>query len=221
MQDLDAAQALSREAVERFPGDIGVLLEHARLAQGRCDWTEAARLWDQIQADFPDRADGYIGRAHVLRATGHADEAETLLDSIHERFPQDPGMLIDRAWLANHRRDWSAAIERWTRVRARLPDLEPAYTAGAAALWEQHRFDEADAVLREAMERFPDSPEPLAAYANLATRQNDWAEALRRWATVCERFPRNEQYLERVHIARMRLAEVRPGCRACHGRARR
>jgi tetratricopeptide (TPR) repeat protein len=69
-------------------------------------------------------------------------------------------------------------------------------------LRELRRFDEADALLADAIARFPDRRAPLIEHAWLASARRDWPEAARRWALVRERFPdAGEAYLRGAQAA--------------------
>ena len=53
------------------------------------------------------------------------------------------------------RRDWALASERWGELRRTFPDDASGYVRGAAALRNAGRLDEAEALAREAVSRFP------------------------------------------------------------------
>jgi tetratricopeptide (TPR) repeat protein len=74
-------------------------------------------------------------------------------------------------------------------MRERHPDHAVGYTSGAVSLREQRRFGEAEALLEEAVRRFPGERVPLVEHAWLATAQRDWAAAAGRWEEVRRRHP--------------------------------
>src|SRR5207249_2399253 len=78
---------------------------------------------------------------------------------------------------------------RWQRVRERHGALSVGYTAGAVALRELGRLDEAAVLLDEAAARFPDEPAPVVERAWLAHHGRDWATANRLWEAVRRQFP--------------------------------
>jgi Flp pilus assembly protein TadD len=63
------------------------------------------------------------------------------------------------------------------------------YAAQAAALAEAGQTDEAEALLADALSRFPDDREAAVQYAGLANRRGGWEEAVERWDAVRQRFP--------------------------------
>ncbi len=186
---LDEAEALLTRARQHFPDIAALAIDHAWIAHRRHAIAEAVARWDAVRRAFPDHPGGYVGAAVTLREAGQLDAADTLLTQAEGLFPNELSMLVERAWMANARRDLPAAIERWADVRRRMPDFWLGYTGGGTALRDAHRLDEADAVLQEATARFPDAPQPSIEYAQLAVVRRDWPEAHRRWQKVAEHFP--------------------------------
>ena len=185
----DEADALLQAAMARFPDDVGLAVDHAWVAHRRRTVAAAIARWDRVRQGFPDHPMGYIGAAITAREAGQLDRADALLTEAERRFPDNPSLPAEQAWLALARRDLPAAIRRWEEVRVRQPDSWLGYTGGSAALREAQRFVEADALLAEAIVRFPAEPAPLFEYAQQAAVRRDWPEALRRWQTVVERHP--------------------------------
>ena len=84
---LEEAELLAREAVERFPGRPGGLVQRAELAMRRRDWRSAVERWEAVRRAFPDHAPGYLRGAVALRNAGRRREAEVLSREAAERFP--------------------------------------------------------------------------------------------------------------------------------------
>jgi tetratricopeptide (TPR) repeat protein/organic radical activating enzyme len=93
---------------------------------------------------------------------------------------------------------WGAAREpimHFRLLRGRAADQTPA-PLSAAEIFDKGgqwrlagRFDEADALLSEAIERFPDIPWLPIQYATVSVTRRDWAQAVTRWNAVLARFP--------------------------------
>ena len=191
--EFDQADALLQAGFERFPDIVWLSYDHGWVAHIRHDWPEAARRWEIVRQRAPDVLVGYTSGAIALREMGRMAEAEALLADAAERFPAEPRVVMEQAWLAQARRDWPEAARRWDIVRARLVEEEAAYTGAARAMREQGRMDEADRLLREAIARFPDRRPPLTEHAWLAHVRHDWPAAVERWAAVRARFPDHEE----------------------------
>jgi len=106
------------------------------------------------------------------------------------RSPDDPELLFEFARAALARGDWEAAIRRWQIAEERFPGSWQSPQGAALALRGMGRLDDAERVLRVAIERFPDEPEPLFDLARLAEVRGDWDEVISRWRAARARFPR-------------------------------
>jgi organic radical activating enzyme len=69
------------------------------------------------------------------------------------------------------------------------------------------RFDDADALLSDAVERFPDLPWIAIQYATVAVSRRDWNQALTRWTEVLTRFPGDLSGMVGLGEARRELGE--------------
>src|SRR5262249_28045415 len=185
----DEADALLSEALAHFPNEPHAHIEWGLVPTPRRGGPSAARRWAEMRRALPANPVAYAFGAVALRELDRDDEAETLLADAGGRFPDDFGVANESAWLPTVRRDWPEALRRWKRVRSQFPDRPGGYTGVAMCLRELQRFEEAEAVLTEAIERFPDEPGPHLDYARIADARRDWAKAVERWERVRERCP--------------------------------
>lgn len=186
---MEEADALLRDAAERFPAEPRVVAKQAWLAQARRNWPEAARCRDIVRATLPEDEAAYTSGARAMREQGRAEDADQLLREAILRFPDHRTPLTEHAWLAQIRRDWPAAVDRWALVRTRFPDHAEVYVRAADALAELWRHNEAELLLAEGMAALPDAAEIAAAHAWLAYWQSRWPEAAERFSRLRERFP--------------------------------
>jgi tetratricopeptide (TPR) repeat protein len=126
--------------------------------------------------------------AHQARLAGRMSEALTLLQAASQRFPNEATVLHDLARLAEAGRDWVRAEGFWRMFAVLRPTAWWGVTQVAHALRQQGRVEDAQALLTEATERFPDESGPFIENARAAELQRDWPEAERRWRIVAERF---------------------------------
>ena len=105
------------------------------------------------------------------------------------RSPDEPEHLFEFARAALGRADWEAAIRRWQIAEERFPGSWQNPQGMALALRGMGRLDDAETLLRSAIRRFPDEPEPLFDFARLAEARHDWEEAVGRWRVAQGRFP--------------------------------
>jgi tetratricopeptide (TPR) repeat protein len=181
----DEAEAMLREALERFPHESGAYHDLARLAERRSDWAAAEQWWRRCLAASPNQWRMQIWWAHTglavaLRHQGRNAEAEALLVEAQDRLPAAAGVFEEHARLAETTKDWDQAQVRWAACRERFPDRWAGYRGDATALREQGRADEAEALLLQAIERFPRETGAFQDLARLAERRGDWA-AMERW----------------------------------------
>lgn len=153
-------------------------------AMGRGDADEALRLWRQLRQQFPERADAHVWPIQVLWQDGRVDEAEQVAAAAFARFPDNPDLLGQYAWIAMSRQRWDEALQWWAKARSRAPDRAEGYVWAARALWQLGRLDEAEAMAIQAVDRFPDDTAALTEQAWVAVTRGDWGEALRRWMLV-------------------------------------
>jgi tetratricopeptide (TPR) repeat protein len=205
---LEDAEALLREAMERFPNEPQPVLDHARVALLRRDWAEAATRWRAARARFPGRSANYIGEAWALREMRRFDEAEPLLQQAIDKFPDEAQPVLDYARVSEARGDWPEAARRWETARRKYPRDIAGFIGGSIALREMRQFDDADDLLRRTIDDFPPNAQVWSIYADLATRRNDWRAALARWQEAQARFPDRREFAHRILEIRMRLIET-------------
>ena len=128
-------------------------------AMGRQDFDEALRLWQRLREYFPERPEGHVCPVQVLWQAGRLGEAEAVAAEAFARFPDDPELLVQYAWIAMQRQRWNEALTWWAKARSRAPERTDAYIWAARALWQSGRLDDAEAMVKDAIERFPDSIE--------------------------------------------------------------
>jgi tetratricopeptide (TPR) repeat protein len=183
------ADALVADALERFPNDAALFIDHARMAETRRDWPQAEARWTYVAGRFPDTWEGLTGQAKALREQGNPQRARALLEPIADRFPTATPLIDELARAAQATRDWPAA-ERWWRQSMVLDPAPWWSTLGLInALNEQGRTAEAEAILLEQAEHMPHESWRFIEHTRLAERAGDWKEAAKRWSTVQERFP--------------------------------
>ena len=185
----DEAEALIATALERLPNNPHLHFKYGWAANTRGDWPEAERRWAAIRARFPGEWLPYVENAKVLAALERPDDADAVIAEGRRRFPGELGVATAWADLAIRRRDWPEAAARWHIVREQFPNDMAAVTEGSRALLDAGCIDDAEAMLAEAMRRFPDNVIIARVWAEIATRREIWPEAAGRWERVRQRFP--------------------------------
>jgi predicted Zn-dependent protease len=153
--------------------------------------TDAPPQAAHLEADMaPAKPAGdYLAEARALQAAGDAHAAQALIEQALQAFPYDGDVLSAWAHLAMRQRDWALAIERSATMRARCPQHIDGYLHANAALCAAQLYDEAEALSRDTMQRFPDEAAPVIDHAKIALDRGDWPEALRRCDILRSRYP--------------------------------
>lgn len=186
-QNRDVAEAVRKGLLG---SGLGHYLMHGR-AEGRRPLSPDAAI--AYSAEMRRRHPGdpamYAALTAALRDGQRLDEASAVANEAIGLFPGDPGAFIAAAQVARDRQDWPEAIGRWERVRQLFPAELAGYTHGALTLRDAGRPGEAEALLDEAIQRFPDAPEPLIEKAWLSHLAGDWIAAADLWARVRVKAP--------------------------------
>jgi tetratricopeptide (TPR) repeat protein len=145
------------------------------------NWPDAEQRWREFAELRPAVWWGSTRIALALSQQGRMDEAKTLLIAAMERFPDDTGVFIEYARLAELHRDWTEAAARWATMAERFPRSWEGLAGQARALREQGQVDEAQALLVQTVARFPAATSPLHDLARLHEVVRNWPAAEQCW----------------------------------------
>ncbi len=179
--------------------------EDAVRAQADSRWSDALALWGTDKACSPDVPEGYAGVGVALQFLNRTDEADTMLLEAVRRFPQAVNIAVEYARVAHRSGDWDAALHRWVRVVANFPNNADGFAGTGIALQMLGRPDDADAFLKSACERLPQSPSVAIEYARVPHRCGEWPEAAQRWESVVGSFPDNPEGYSGYGVALQQL----------------
>ena len=159
-------------------------------------WVDALLSWGDLSSHHSDLRKTCLVLARELRDLGRRQEAESVFVLMMHRYPDDINPVLDYSMVAYAAREWPEAIRRFQLMRSRFPDVLDGYRFVSDLLVGQRRFDEADAVLREGMSRFPREVCLAKSYGWSAHFSGDqggnWEDARERWYALVSKFP-NEQ----------------------------
>jgi tetratricopeptide (TPR) repeat protein len=165
---MDEANAILQSAAIRFPDEVDLWHEWARVEETRGRWTEAEPHWRRVRelgigSSFPDRR-----LAAMLREQQRWEEAETILLAAQERFPDECAAFVAQyALIADARGDWPTALERWETYRARFPDEWTGQGGRIRALRNLGRVEEAASLIEAALHG-QHEPDLVAAHSDVA-----------------------------------------------------
>jgi GT2 family glycosyltransferase len=129
--NLDKAELALRSAPSKYVQCPFILLENARNALAREDWTEAAHRWQKLMEVMGPEVplDVYAGMSRAHRIQGSFDRAEAITQQGLAKYPDAIEIVQEQARIAMARKEWGPAAAMWRDVSKRLN--EPS----AAAMW--------------------------------------------------------------------------------------
>jgi Flp pilus assembly protein TadD len=198
-------RALAAAGLARFPGnarlrtlagdaappgiDPDTTRDTLAAAVKRQDWPAAEMLAAELRASNPEDASGYQAGSRALRERKKLRQADTLSHEGMRRFPDQPGMMLERAMLMHKLKRFDEAADLYGRLRALNPDLPLAWSRGATALMMHGRIDAAEALLAEGRDRFPDVLDLKLIQATCAGWRHDFTLARRICAEIAQTAP--------------------------------
>ncbi len=155
----------------------------------------------RLQADELTIEESWLAEARILRETGDRDQAFRLLDEAVQQLPHSIPILYTRALLAAEL-GWVDAAERDLRViLGQQPENAAALNALGYTLADQtERFDEAEALIRQAYILQPNESSIIDSMGWVAYKQGRFEEA--------EQFLRRAWQLDRNPEIAAHLGEV-------------
>jgi tetratricopeptide (TPR) repeat protein len=184
----DEAEALMAKGKARTPRDQRYVEGYALVAERRGDLAEALGRWTAVRKQFPGWWRSHVHSGSCLRQIGQVEHAETVMRRAVELFPDSEHAWLEWVRCAEQREDSLEALRRSEAFYQRLHHA--AGDLGAVRALEQlGRLDEAEERVNMARSRSPLVVELAIAWARISYSRGDREEALRRWASVKDRFP--------------------------------
>lgn len=202
------ADQLLTELLARFPNDRVVAVEYGRSLNLSRSWERAREYWNSLRLRFPEEPAAIANAARACRETGCLEEADVLLTEAVARFPRDVEVLMERAFLADRRKDWAASVSHWNAVRSLSPIHILAHQREIEALIALGHLDRAAALADEAVRRLPEHPIVIGLPGRVASARGDWSTAYKLWMAAHERFPERREFSGQAFNARNRLVEL-------------
>ena len=192
--DFPRLAALVSSQGERRPDNYLLFATEVEIAKGtprqrRIDTLPGRRAIDASLSLVDEATYRLMTSPHYRFQAGRLDEAEALAQEAVARFPEVVLSHLTLAHVTMRRRDWALARERWAKLRDAFPQRAEGFSGGVEAAMEAGRLDEAEALAREAVARFPEHAEGHLMLARVAMRRRDWTRARERWAKLRDAFP--------------------------------
>jgi len=177
--DLEEALAQAEAILEREPGHASALVLRAQALQGLQRTEAAEAAFREAYEQSPDSPAAVLLYANFLRARGDRAAAEPLYRELTEL---EPGFASWVAWAGflsadPERQEEARAAYRQAVERAEDEEQSVAYRTLASFHYRHGRVEEAEAVLREAIEARPDDLQLIYLLARFLRAQGRVADA--------------------------------------------
>ena len=196
--DFDEADQRWAIAAKVLPDDREIGLKYAivrslEVQQHKRDWSTTMIRLKELHQRYPDYVEGWKAHIYALRVQGKSRDAEELAAECLENMPDKPEIWLEYAFVAADQDAPERAMKRLADAAHRFKENLEVQNAFAESLARIGRLDEADQQYQHGLEQFPDSVDMACGYAAVAVSRQDWAEAMRRWAIVRQKFPRERR----------------------------
>ena len=178
-----------------FTDCVPALVGCARIAARRKNTTREISCWHEVMALDKTNPGALAGLANVCFLNGRFSDASLYFNRLVEAHPTRPQGYVGRARIAQHRQEWSKAIEQWNAAIRVSPENVNYYLNVIDAHLQLAEIDSADLVMKQAETRFSDDYRLLMANARLLSRKHDYPEARRQWTVLQKTFPDNVDVL--------------------------
>ncbi|MBS1208509.1 MAG: glycosyltransferase 9 family protein [Proteobacteria bacterium] len=177
-EDWISAEQSLREAMRLAPGRESILVNLAGVLVAGQRWVEALSLCEQVCAENPASAEGWLNAGLCLQGLGRVDEALTAFGHSLTARPDNPAAMLPQArihLLAGRHVEALAWAERVCQLD---PSSATGWRVQGQVLSGMRRFDEALLAHRKALQQAPDWLDALLGAANAALDAGLSEEAL-------------------------------------------
>ncbi|MGP4019918.1 tetratricopeptide repeat protein [Saccharopolyspora sp. 5N708] len=206
----DDAVTAAQQALQLVPDhpDLLSALAYARLDQGR--YAAALQALDQAMRIDPAHHVAGNRKASYLQYLSRFEEADQVLAETLRHRPEDPQLLVTRARLAEAHDQSELALERIEAAAAMHPNSPLIIEWHATFLRYAERYDEADKLLTDALNRQPEQPQlhvELAWLRSAQDRDDDSIEAVRQAFRIDPHWSRDSEVVLLASAGRLAEAE--------------
>ena len=184
-----------------YPYSADDLVEQAREAAGREEWSIAQDLYEQALVQEPSHAEASYGKAYVLRRMGEFKEARKVLDLALGDHPENAKLLAESGALSWGEGNVDEAESYFRRARAITPESKAATRGLADVFSATGREEQAESLLADLRRQYPDNPQIALQLAWARLRINQANGALSQFAHALS-------HKETAYSARLGIAAV-------------
>jgi len=176
-EDYNSAKIVLKKAIQVDPEYLEahkLLAEtHMKLGEAR----EAFREYSAVERLDPDNIDARLKLAGFYLLANKPEEAQKRIDLVLEKAPDNMDALHMLADLHIKNQEYARAVSTLEKIGLSDKGGQRASLKRAGLLARQERFDDAEAVLKEAIDAAPESVELKLALFEFYLRKNDFDSA--------------------------------------------
>lgn len=196
MEHYEEAEARSSSALADFPDIPDFYQSHAVIAVKRGLTDEAIRRYRGLCKLFPENATPYVEAARLLAAQARWPEASELLEQGCDSSPTEPALRLELAKLGmasdrGKQRDLPGALLHVEALVNRFPKFEKGHLAHLSILVDLGEVDRAEAIGKQLVRQFPESPDIAIAHARTAAARGLRGISTERLFRVVDEFSTN------------------------------
>jgi len=155
------ADKLVKHAVRIFPENVRVLNQWGRLYFSQNKYKKAVDVFDHVLSLEPYSENAFLGKIASLREMDMFEDAHDLVKYAIKIFPQSTVVLNQWGWLCYDQKRYEEAIEIFDKSLNIGPYNEYAFIGKIASLRLSRQFDEAERVVFDALDKYPQNVEVL------------------------------------------------------------
>lgn len=194
LKDYQAGLAAVRRWVELAPNDLTARQLATVLFLRDKQLDAAGEQLDALVLIANARGvDGYLQAAGALSVENDRAGAETLMQGLNARNPDDVRSLYGLGVLEAAHRRFEDAESHLREVLQRKPEWEQPRVLLARVLVAQSRRDEALTMLADSVGRYPDSSVLRTAYSRMLVDAGDYAKALEQFRHLYRQSPDDDE----------------------------
>ena len=191
----EEAETVFKQLKEMYPELTDGYEGYARLTHSLGNWELALKRWENAIEKFPEHIGFQTQKGNMLINLSRFDEAESVFQSLKEKFPYQPQGYEGYARLANYLGNWELALKRWENAINHLPHHFHFYVQKGNVLITLFRYQEAETLFEELISKYPHQHHGYDGLARVLMHAQKWELALTCWQTAMDKFPNNLAFL--------------------------
>ena len=191
LKKYDEAENLADKGLKRHPNSTLILNERAWIYFNRKKYNDALRCFNKVLEIREDDQTAIQGKIASLRKNQNYTESEELIAKALDKYPNNPAIAGERAWICFEKNDLEKAEEYFAdlvheysyNIKLKLSYVE-------VLIW-RNRTDDALEIMEELKSSNPDNLEVREKLGRVYLRRRDLPKAKEEFEFIKKRVPQN------------------------------